>query len=59
MQPTPTGDPSQQKPFSTDWISPQIDHNTEFYSDPVVPRRYSSRVHHRPLCNTDTGVMLT
>ena len=57
MQPTPNDDPSQQKPFSTDWIPPQINHFTAFYSDPVRPRLRPSRAHCPLLCYTDSGVM--
>ena len=56
MQPTATDDPSQQKPLSTDWIPTQIEHFTDFYSDPVRPRRYPSRAHRPPLRYTDSGV---
>ena len=56
IQPISTDDPSQQNPLSTDWTPPQIDHFTEFYSDPIVPRRYPSRAHRPPLHYTGTGV---
>ena len=56
IQLTATDDPLQQKPFSTDWTPPQIDHFIEFYLDPIVLRRYPSRARCPPLHYTDTGV---
>ena len=48
IQPAPTDGTPQQIPPSITWSPPQVDHFTEFYSEPVVTRRYPIRVHHPP-----------
>ena len=56
IQPTPTDDSPQQQPSSTNWSPPQINHFTEFYSDPARQRRYPARVRRPPSRYTDTTV---
>ena len=55
IQPASTDD-TQQEPPSFTWSPPQVDHFTESYSEPVMPRRYPARVHRPPLRYTDTAI---